>query len=437
MKPFISEHSEAMKLLLLTLLYIHLAKSIERIPLFRFKSIQRQLRETEKLEEFWQQHQPGIFAQKYLQCFPGDIFSNAGSTLERLYDYMNAQYYGVVGIGTPPQNFTVVFDTGSSNLWVPSVYCVSEACRLHEKFRSFLSESYRHGGRSFALQYGTGQLLGVAGKDTLKISNLSIMNQDFGESVLEPGMTFALAHFDGVLGLGYPSLAVAGAVPVFDNILSQNLVEEPLFSFHLKRENSDDGGELLFGGIDHSLYKGSIHWVPVTEKGYWQIKMDSVTVRGRNLFCANGCQAIVDSGTSLITGPAAQIRKLHEAIGAMLSRYGEYVLDCRRLSSIPSVTFTIGCKDYTLTAEQFILKERIGDATVCISGFQSMDFNSSLGPVWILGDIFMSKYYCIFDRGNDRVGIAKLHHGKSHGRHPEGVQAMVQEQVILEKMWRL
>ncbi|NWX23838.1 CATEA protein, partial [Aegotheles bennettii] len=378
-----------------------------RIPLIRFKSIKKQLKEKGELEEFWRNHHPDIFARRYLHCFPADIALSVGTASERLYDYMNAQYYGVVNVGTPPQKFTVVFDTGSSNFWVPSAYCISEACRVHQKFKSFRSDSYEHGGEAFSLQYGTGQLLGIAGKDTLQISNISIKGQDFGESVFEPGATFILAQFDGVLGLGYPSLAVGNALPVFDSIMNQQLVEEPVFSFYLKRgDDTENGGELILGGIDHSRYKGSIHWVPVTEKSYWQIHLNNIKIQGRVTFCPHGCEAIVDSGTSLITGPSSQIRRLQELIGASPSHIGEFLVDCRRLSSLPHISFTIGHHEYRLTAEQYIIKS-IEDQTFCMSGFQSLDIPTHSGPLWILGDVFMSAFYCIFDRGNDRVGFAK------------------------------
>ncbi|KAM8971973.1 cathepsin E-B-like [Pelodytes ibericus] len=399
-----------MKLLLLFLVvctHIQYITSLTRIPLVKIKSIRHQLRQKDELEGFWLHHNPHVFAEKYTQCFPSSISLN-GLTSEYLFDYMNAQYYGEISVGTPPQNFTVVFDTGSSNFWIPSSYCVSEACQVHEKFKSYQSLSYKHGGKSFSIHYGTGQLVGITGKDTLQISDISIMGMDFGQSVMEPGRTFVLAQFDGVLGLGYPSLAVAGAVPVFDQMIEQKLVNKPVFSFHLNRDgDSHYGGELIFGGIDKSVFKGPIHWVPLTEKGYWQIRVDNIKVNGKIVFCHNGCEAIVDSGTSLITGPSADVKQLQEILGAKPTLFGEYILDCAMASSIPSVTFTIGNRDYTLTSDQYVIQENTSRLPLCITGFQAIDISTKRGPIWILGDIFMSKFYCVFDREHDRVGFAK------------------------------
>ncbi|XP_053319647.1 cathepsin E-like [Spea bombifrons] len=388
--------------------YVHYIVALTRISLVKVKSVRNQLRQKGELEEFWLHHQPRNFARKYGECFPPSLSLVAGSTSEYLFDYMNAQYYGEISVGTPPQNFTVVFDTGSSNFWVPSSYCISEACQVHGRFKSYESLSYEHGGKPFSIHYGTGQLVGITGKDTLQISNMSIIGQDFGQSVMEPGRTFVLAQFDGVLGLGYPSLAVAGAIPVFDQILQQKLVEKPLFSFHLNRDlNSNYGGQLILGGIDKSLYKGPIHWVPITEKGYWQIRLENVKVQGKPIFCQKGCEAIIDSGTSLITGPSSNIKQLQEILGATSTLFGEYIIDCSLASTLPSVTFTIGHRDYTLTSDQYVIKETSNKSHLCLTGFQAIDISTKTGPLWILGDIFMSKFYSVFDREHDRVGFAK------------------------------
>uniref|UniRef100_A0A8D0DUX5 Peptidase A1 domain-containing protein n=1 Tax=Salvator merianae TaxID=96440 RepID=A0A8D0DUX5_SALMN len=397
-----------MRTLLAALIYFPIISALVRIPLARFKTVRGKLRERGELDRFLKEHQPGIFAQRHLHCLPSDIVLKAGSTREKLYDYMHAQYYGEVSVGTPPQKFTVVFDTGSADLWLPSFYCLSDACETHKKFKAFISKSYKLKGQKFFLEYGTGHVTGIISRDNVQIGNISVENQDFGESVSEPGETFVMAHFDGVLGLGYPALSVTSALPVFDNMMKQQLVEEPVFSFALSRgEDMENGGELILGGIDHSLYKGSINWVPVTVKKYWQIQINDVKIQGQTVTCEQGCEAIVDSGTSLITGPRSQIRKIQEKIGAQPTPSGEYLVDCRRISSLPPITFTIGQKEFSLTSEQYVIKEASGEGSLCISGFQGLDLGTPHEPTWILGDVFMSVFYCIFDRGNNRVGFAR------------------------------
>ncbi|KAM8884002.1 nothepsin [Synchiropus picturatus] len=406
-----------MKSLVLLLLWAWSSSALLRVPLRRGPSIRSRLRADGLLEEFLKEHRPDTFKKRYSQCFPpGTPSLRMGQTSEKIYNFMDAQYYGEISLGTPAQNFSVVFDTGSSDLWVPSSYCVTQACALHRRFRAFESTSFRHDGRIFGIHYGSGHLLGVMGRDILKVGGLTALNQEFGESVYEPGAAFVMARFDGVLGLGYPALAEILGNPVFDNMIAQKAVEKPVFSFYLSRKSIDGTpeGELLLGGTDEALYSGPVNWIPVTTKAYWQIKLDSVAVQGVNSFCPHTCQAIVDTGTSLITGPTNDILVLQQLIGATPTNIGEYLIDCARLSSLPHVTFVLGRVEYTLTAKQYVRKEMLGDRELCFSGFQAVDIISPDGPLWILGDIFLTEYYSIFDRGRNQIGFADAVHPVTH-----------------------
>ena len=82
--------------------------------------------------------------------------------------------------------------------------------------------------------------------------------------------------YDGILGLGYTSLAESHAKTVFENMVDQGLVSEPVFAFFLAHTPS--GGELTLGGTDPNHYTGNIVYTPVTKQGFWQFLMDSVQV---------------------------------------------------------------------------------------------------------------------------------------------------------------
>ncbi|XP_050450399.1 uncharacterized protein LOC126850953 [Cataglyphis hispanica] len=326
------------------------------------------------------------------------VLAKNSTSTEHLTNYLDAQYYGEIGIGTPPQTFTVIFDTGSSNLWVPSVHCdlLNFACLLHNKYDSAKSKTYEANGKPFAIQYGTGSLTGFLSTDVVTVAGLTVQNQTFAEAVKEPGLTFVFAKFDGILGMGYDTISVDGVTPVFDNMVQQGLVPEPVFSFYLNRNSSSkDGGELTLGGIDHNRYDGELLYVPVSKKGYWQFNLDNITI-GDNVLSSHG-QAIADTGTSLIVGPAADVNLINGVIGADSSGN----VDCSTLKDLPVININIGGKSFELTPHDYTIQdEEDGDAT-CISGFQESE-----SPLWILGDVFLGPYYTVFDLGNNQVGFA-------------------------------
>ncbi|XP_060089280.1 embryonic pepsinogen-like [Heteronotia binoei] len=381
-----------MKYLAVLITIVALTECITKVPLERGKKLRDILREKNLLEGILQRH-PYDIGTKYHSTFS----SAAQVADEPLLNSLDTEYYGTIYIGTPPQRFTVVFDTGSSNLWVPSVDCSSSACRNHQRFNPSQSSTFQSTQQTISIEYGTGSMEGILGYDTVMVSSLTDAHQMFALSTNEPGFIFVYSKFDGILGLGYPSYAVGGATPVFDNMMSEGLVQQDLFSVYLSRETT--GSVVIFGGTDESYFTGSINWNPVTEQGYWQIAMDSILVNGLEIACSGGCQAIVDTGTSLLAGPPASITKIQNAIGATSGNYDQYDINCNNLSNMPDVVFVINGIQYPLTPSAYTNQVMQGD---CTSGFQ----NTS-GDLWILGDVFIREYYSIFDRANNQVGLAK------------------------------
>jgi len=386
--------------LLVTLCAGALADGLLRFPLKKFESVRKTLikagTDRSVAVHHRRLHRHGVLD-------PTDI-------PEPINNYMDAQYYGPVSLGTPPQDFMVVFDTGSSNLWVPSVKCpiTNIACLLHKKYSAAKSSTYKQNGTTFKIQYGSGAVDGVLSTDVTSIAGVKVKDQTFAEILKESGLSFIAAKFDGILGLGYPQISVLGVPPVFDNMVSQKLVQDAVFAFYLTRNDTQaTGSEVVFGGIDKNHYKGDITWVPVSRKGYWQFNMTTISVAGTdNVGCAGGCQAIADTGTSLLAGPTAEVKKINEMIGAAPFINGEYMVSCSLLDSMPDVAFKLNGRVFTLKPRDYVLQVSEGGMSICLSGFIGLDVPAPMGPIWILGDVFIGRYYTIFDRTNDRVGFA-------------------------------
>ncbi|XP_076028190.1 pepsin A-like [Genypterus blacodes] len=305
-------------------------------------------------------------------------------------------YYGVISIGTPPQSFKVVFDTGSSNLWVPSIYCGSPACENHARFYPSRSSTFRYSGTPLDIRYGTGSMTGVLSYDTVTVGGLAVRNQVFGLSQTEaPFMQYMRA--DGILGLAYPRLAASSAMPVFDNMMKEGLVNQDLFSVYLS-SNSQSGSVVTFGGIDPNHYYGSITWIPLSNQLYWQITVDSITANGQVVSCNGGCQAIVDTGTSLIVGPQTDIAYMNSMLGAS-NQNGDYVVNCNSIDQMPDLSINIHGHAFTLPASAYV---RQSQHYGCRTGF-----SAGGDSLWILGDVFIRQYFSVFNRAQNMVGLAK------------------------------
>ncbi|XP_006169692.1 pepsin F [Tupaia chinensis] len=376
---------------------VALSECLVTIPLMKIKSMRENLRGNNTLKDYLEKY-PNSLAYKFLHKQP-----DPGVSFEPLRNYLDLAYVGVISIGTPPQKFKVVFDTGSADLWVPSVYCSSRACATHRTFNPLLSSTFLVSGQPVNLVYGSGKVSGFLAYDTVQIGGLVDLSQAFSLSLEEePGNFMEFAVFDGILGLSYPSLALRGATPVFDNLWKQGLIAQNLFAFYLSRKD-EKGSVLMLGGVDPSYYRGDLHWVPVSRPTYWQVGMDSISVNGEVIACDGGCQAIIDTGTSLLTGPRDPVLNIQELINAQHSYDGEYAVDCNAVHTLPDIVFTIDGGNYPVPASAYIQKNHLG---TCRSNFEESVGDEPYSDIWVLGDVFLRLYFTAFDRANNRIGLA-------------------------------
>ncbi|KAI6043966.1 acid protease [Pisolithus marmoratus] len=315
-------------------------------------------------------------------------------------------WIGTISVGTPPQDFTVVFDTGSSDLLLPSVTCDS-SCDGHSRYDPSQSSTSASLNKTFSLSYGGGSTAaGELYSDDVLIGGYEAINQTLGAATTySAGFQAPTFGADGLLGLGFPQISVYGQPPVFQTLISDNAVSESLFGVAF---------ELMVGAADTGMYnQSSMVFVSVSLQAYWQIPMDGLTRPGLNnsgeVVIANKtsyAQAIIDTGTTLIITSDANAQKYYadvpgaEVVPSLGS--GVWSVPCDSIASIlPTLSF--GGHAFPVSTSTFNLGKVSDNSTNCITGLAGGG-----SDYWVIGDVFLQNVYTVFDIGNSRVGFAEL-----------------------------
>mmetsp|Transcript_33291 Transcript_33291/g.89115 ORF Transcript_33291/g.89115 Transcript_33291/m.89115 type:complete len:446 (-) Transcript_33291:91-1428(-) len=317
-------------------------------------------------------------------------------------------YYGQVEVGTPKQSFTVVFDTGSGNLMLPSTYCESRACTMHKRFSrsdSATAEDLQADGThvhnkalrdQITVTFGTGAISGVFEEDEVCIGNLC-SDVRFVAATDESDDPFTSFKFDGVLGLALPQMAQGPEFSVMDHLVKSKSLRQPVFSVFLSDSESEDS-EITFGDIKQEHMASPMTWQPVSRpSGYWQVQIKDIAIDNKLQDLCSECQVAVDTGTSQLAGPTDVINELGRRLNVQK--------DCSNFHSLPNLGFQMGDSILNLQPQDYVDK---GDS--CEVSLMPLDVPPPNGPLFIFGDPFLRKYYTTYDRAENRVGFAAARH---------------------------
>jgi len=323
-----------------------------------------------------------------------------------------SEYFGKITIGTPPQEFTVVFDTGSGNLLIPSKQCTDEACTTHKRFDAYKSSSAvdiafadepdkpvsKGGDRDVVtITFGTGEISGVFIKDTICVGAICT-HADFVVATEESDEPFSLVPFDGIFGLSLPQMSEAPHFNILDCMIRDKVLKQNIFSVFLGAADAEPS-EISFGEFKQDRMASELFWVPVTNPGYWQVAMEDITIHNeRQSLCPHGCQVAVDTGTSLLAGPSEIINAITQKV--------DVKSNCGNYKQLPDLGFIVGGHILNLKPEDYVDKGDDG----CSVALMTLDIPPPKGPLFIFGDPFLRKYYTVYDREKLQVGFALAAH---------------------------
>jgi len=377
-------------------------------------------------------------------------------------------YFGDIHVGIPAQHFSVVFDTGSAHVIIPSTGCKSETCKGHRRYDRSQSETglqVSHGKDDapdhVSISFGTGEVMGNvvhelvclnpkdATLEEFKVqrdqllgpsSNAQVSDQAPSRDdctllrmVMAKMMTdepFNAFEFDGILGLGLECLALHPDFSFFGRLSSEHVQQRQLFGLYLSQSDAVTS-EIAFGGVDTRHIASPLQWANVVnaDLGYWQVRIRGVRVGDKRLdICdgPDGCAAIVDTGTSLFGVPESSLKQLHLLLVREVPDSQDSLEssdpDCREVPG-PDLVFDMGDFELTLSAKDYsresvlrIRKPSDGSTqAVCRAALLKIGEMPPLSSkTFIFGEPLLRRYYTAYDWTQQRVGFATAVQSNTH-----------------------
>jgi hypothetical protein len=300
-------------------------------------------------------------------------------------------WYGEAEFGTPAQKVLINFDSGSAD----TVLNLGQ-------FDIDNSTSAKATNKSFSISYadGTG-VKGMIYNETVRVAGKVAKHQAIGAPV---SSSFG-ASDPGLVGLGMQSISVFRRRPLVQTLFAEGSIPKAMFGVALARNSSK--AEIRFGGYNSKKIKtgSNLKWGSVdTSSGFWVATADSISIsRGSKQGSVKSASMIMDTGTTYIYGPAADVKALYKAAG--VTTHQQDGLTLAVFTKLPSFTFNINGVDYDLKQH----------ATTSGKNSNGYWYGSIIGTddlglaegQWLVGDSFFQSVYSVFDITNERMGFAK------------------------------
>lgn len=323
-----------------------------------------------------------------------------------LLDFEKVQYTGFLGIGSNGNLFNLIFDTGSSYIWVASDEC--QVCLQYEISQVYdcnLSPScVEIPVELVEIVYGSGSLTGELVEDTVSIGSFQATGQNI---ILALDMqNFVEMDCDGLFGLGFEPTS-DGRTTFVNNLKLQGQITDRIFSFYLGGYPDSYTPQFTLNGFDSRLIDPSdtLVYCDAIDNTYWGVQMKSIEVGTGAYILNQNVEAIIDSGTSFIGVNQEAFQLLFDNLNLYVKCVNlEGYITCLEQDQTlyPNIILNVCGNEFVLSPEDYIYQT--GDYLIISVEAFDMEYV-------ILGNIFMRKFYTVFDMEKNQIGFAKAVRG--------------------------